>query len=565
MDIKIEMVNPDDNEQRISIKKQEPKPSAKAEREKKAIEKKHLSRLKREPKQVGVDNIGTIEPCIYARYKDGVFQAYDVAITLQRVTTYDKEKKEFVKHKETKKKSFNNWEDAIDFRDGVKVEKKKLKKIGKQMSGHYYTVAEVIDIFEDDLRKKGKDEDYIAEKIRYGEHAKKYFTQANGDRHLVAALEKGDIQDYLHFLRYNHKSSGELYAIKSLEKERAYIHQLWDFMLDRPVRYGITRNIADGAKLPEIEKDENGEPIESEYSARLLTYIQLEELIKEACKFDDPSFLFLVVFSLCQGLRRGEICGLKYGDIDFKKKRITIQHNRIQSVASGRNKVKKPKTNRIREIELHKIGYKTLMLYKEWQEAILGHSIDPEDFVLRYEVNLRYDYLPHTGKISRKWKETCDKINKEREKNKLEIIPYGRLHDGRHVYASLLLNGVKKEDGSIIRPASYIQIYESMGHKLPKQLQNTTTQVYRGDTGERFTVTAFWDELIDFDVLTEWNKYKQTRDNMSELQKAVYAERKRKRMEKAYREKMNAKKEPEEVIIEYTVDAPLSSFEEDDI
>lgn len=79
MDIKVEMVNPDENEYGISIKKQEPRPSAKAkaEREKKAIEKKHLSRLKRYPKPVGVDNIGTIEPCIYARYKDGVFQAYD--------------------------------------------------------------------------------------------------------------------------------------------------------------------------------------------------------------------------------------------------------------------------------------------------------------------------------------------------------------------------------------------------------------------------------------------------------------------------------------------------------
>lgn len=57
MDIKVEMVNPDENEHGISIKKQEPRPSAKAEREKKAIEKKHLSRLKRYPKPVGVDTI----------------------------------------------------------------------------------------------------------------------------------------------------------------------------------------------------------------------------------------------------------------------------------------------------------------------------------------------------------------------------------------------------------------------------------------------------------------------------------------------------------------------------
>ena len=79
----------------------------------------------------------------------------------------------------------------------------------------------------------------------------------------------------------------------------------------------------------------------------------------------------------------------------------------------------------------------TLKIYKEWQEAILGRPVALEDFVLQWEINLLQNYVCHTGKVSRKWKEIYHYLNKCRVKAKKEELPYGRIHDGRHTHVSL--------------------------------------------------------------------------------------------------------------------------------
>ena len=115
-------------------------------------------------------------------------------------------------------------------------------------------------------------------------------------------------------------------------------------------------------------------------------YKQLNELIVEACSLEDPTFLYLVVMSMTQGLRRGELCGLMWKDINWETKRVTICHNRVQLVTKGT--VKLPKREKVREIELHNAGYAVLKLYKEWQENILGRPVKPDAFVMQWEINL---------------------------------------------------------------------------------------------------------------------------------------------------------------------------------
>lgn len=511
------------------------------------------------PKGKGIVYAKTNERNISARFKDGKFQAYDVSITLGREPRYDSEIGMIVSHKQTIKRSFQKFEDAKIWRDKVKGDKAALREIGKSMPNHLFTINEVIELYEKYLKDSEKSEDYISDKHRYGKHSLKFFTKDNNNLNVVARIEKGDVENYLLFLKKEYK-----YSYKTLEKERAYIHSLWSYMLKWPNKFSVKINVADGAELPEPEKDENGNEIV--YRARDLNYKEVEELIKEACNIDDPSFLYLVVFSITQGLRRGELCGLKWGDIDFKKRIAIIQHNRVQTVTDGRDKEKRPKTGKIRKIELHKIGYETICLYKAWQEEKLGRAVKASDYVLQYEINLKYGYNPHTGKISRKWKETYGKINKERVKKGKPEIPYGRLHDGRHVYATLLMSGVKRDDGSIVYPASYIQVYDSMGHSLPRALANTTTTVYHEDSGERFTITHFWDELIQMSVKEEWERCNNQRleswDKMTDLQKDLFTTRKEKRFEKAYQERLK-NPPPPETEETYTEDGELTSFEED--
>ena len=66
-------------------------------------------------------------------------------------------------------------------------------------------------------------------------------------------------------------------------------------MLKDKVRYGVSENVVIGAEISAPQK---------EYKASALDYKQLNELIIEACSLEDPSFLYLVVMSMTQGLRR---------------------------------------------------------------------------------------------------------------------------------------------------------------------------------------------------------------------------------------------------------------------
>lgn len=69
-------------------------------------------------------------------------------------------------------------------------------------------------------------------------------------------------------------------------------------MLKDKVRYGVTENVVEGAEITAPDK---------QHQAATLNYKQLNELIYEATTMEDPSFLYLVVMSMTQGLRRGEL------------------------------------------------------------------------------------------------------------------------------------------------------------------------------------------------------------------------------------------------------------------
>lgn len=78
---------------------------------------------------------------------------------------------------------------------------------------------------------------------------------------------------------------------------------------------------------------------------------------------EDPSFPHLVVMFMTQGLRRGELCGLMWKDINRGTKRFTICHNCVQLVM--KDSVQLLKREKVQEIEFHNAGYITLKIYKE--------------------------------------------------------------------------------------------------------------------------------------------------------------------------------------------------------
>ena len=494
-----------------------------------------------EPKAKKKDVI-TYEPVekgIRRKLKNGKKFSYEVTVDFGRVEVYDEKQKKFRQKQDKQNKTFKTLEEARYWKNLMEVQKKKAKDKKTTFKNEGIRLVDVADEFLEMKRKqaeKGKIKDSYIEQLRIQtDHFKRFF---NGERTtLVRTIQTAQIEAYFEF------EEKQGISRKSIEKYKTHLKQIWAYMLKDKVKYGISENVVEGAEISAPKK---------EYKASALDYKQLNELIVEACSLEDPTFLYLVVMSMTQGLRRGELCGLMWKDINWETKRVTICHNRVQLVT--KDTVKLPKREKVREIELHNAGYAVLKLYKEWQENILGRPVKPDAFVMQWEINLLQDYVCHTGKVSRKWKEIYNFINKCREKAKKEKLPYGRIHDGRHTYITLLLHGIQKDDKSIIAPASFFQVYESAGHSLPKAMQNVSNTVYNEDKGDRWDITRFWNEAIYTDLADEWRCACEVRqfelEQMTELQKATKEAQKKQRLEKAKAERLKGNP-PEDILIEY--------------
>lgn len=496
-------------------------------------------RTEKKESKKGIVTYEHVDKGIRRKLKDGKHWSYEVTVDFGRKEVYDEKKKTFVKKQQKQVKSFQYLEEARKWQRQTELLKSDAKEKKTEVSKEGIRLVDVADEFFSVMKKKQEKgilkESYLEQLRIQTNHFKKFF---NGERTtFVKTIQTAQIEEYFEF------EENRGISRKSIAKYKTHLKQIWDYMLKDKVKYGISENVVIGAEISAPKK---------EYKAAALDYKQVNELIEEACTLEDPTFLYLVVMSMTQGLRRGELCGLMWKDINWETKRVTICHNRVQLVT--KDTVKLPKREKIREIELHNAGYSTLKLYKEWQESILGRSVEADEFVMQWEINLLQKYLCHTGKVSRKWKEIYAHINKCRVKAKKETLPYGRIHDGRHTYITLLLHGIEKEDKSIIAPASFFQVYESAGHSLPRAMQNMSNTVYSEDKGDRWDITRFWNEAIYTDIANSWRFACEVRkieeDLMTELEKANKSAQKQQRLEKAKKERLKGNP-PEDILIEY--------------
>lgn len=480
-----------------------------------------------------------VEKGIRRKLKNGKTFSYEVTIDFGRVEVYDEKKKKFVKKQDKRNKTFKTLAEARKYKHQMELKKAEAKDKKLEFKSTGVRLVDVADEFLAMKRKqaeKGKIKESYVEQLRIQtDHFKRFF---NGERTtFVKHIQTAQIEEYFEFEEKKGISR------KSIQKYKTHLKQIWTYMLKDKVKYGVSENVVIEAEISAPK---------TEYKASALDYKQLNLLIEEACAIEDPTFLYLVVMAMTQGLRRGELCGLMWKDINWETKRVTIRHNRVQLVT--KDTVKLPKREKVREIELHKAGYDTLKLYKEWQESILGEPVKPDAFVMQWEINLLQNYVCHTGKVSRKWKEIYANINKCRKKGKKEELPYGRIHDGRHTYITLLLHGIKKDDESIIAPASFFQVYESAGHSLPRAMQNVSNTVYNEQTGDRWDITRFWNEAIEIDVANAWRVACEIRqieeDMLTEVERATRQAQKQQRLEKAKKERLKGNP-PQDILVDW--------------
>ena len=151
---------------------------------------------------------------------------------------------------------------------------------------------------------------------------------------------------------------------------------------------------------------------------------QIKQLIDAA---KDTEMERVIDMELCLGLRRGELLGLWWQDIDWEKKQIHIVRNRV--VVNGKSVVKEPKTaNSVRTIDM------PVQLMQKLRKHRLNCKANQLRLGSAYEVN---DYIivhPDGKPIYPEYlSQMLTKLQKKAN------LPQCRFHDLRHLCATIML------------------------------------------------------------------------------------------------------------------------------
>lgn len=153
-----------------------------------------------------------------------------------------------------------------------------------------------------------------------------------------------------------------------------------------------------------------------------------EEQIKQLINAAKGTEMELVIdMELCLGLRRGELLGLWWQDIDWEKKQVRIIRNRV--VVNGKSVVKEPKTeNSVRVIDMPDQLVQKLKLH-QWacraNQLKLGKAYMESDYIVVHPDG-KPIYPEYLSQMLTKLQKKAD-------------LPQCRFHDLRHLCATIML------------------------------------------------------------------------------------------------------------------------------
>ena len=198
-----------------------------------------------------------------------------------------------------------------------------------------------------------------------------------------------------------------------------HIHAVLRMLLNQAVRWEwIPSNPAAKATPPRILKVELTVPKPRDL-----------KLILEDCEHDDPDLAYFLRLSAISGARRGEVCALRWSDIDFTRGVLTIS----RSIAGGRNSAlveKGTKTHAARKVSLDEETLRTLV---EHQHTCRGRAracdavLPPDAFVFSDAPDGATPWRP--DRVTRAFRRLADSLG----------ATHVRLHDLRHFAATQLL------------------------------------------------------------------------------------------------------------------------------
>lgn len=233
-----------------------------------------------------------------------------------------------------------------------------------------------------------------------------------------------------------------------------------------------------------------------------LSVDELKYLIGYMLKNENDSSVFVMIgLAALAGLRRGEICGLRWGDIDWDNGRIHIVRQRAQVRGSekgwiiltpkggnenGRTASERKERWAVMPGKLSEL----LRIAMRQQEAYSGRKVEDDDYVYRTKANLVEGYLTNPSRMSIAVNALQNRCDKMRARGDLEPLPRFRLHDLRHTHVSICLNhGVNP-----------FMVAASVGHVFSTKEMGVTGSVYWHDDGNREEMAECLDKLIDVEI-----------------------------------------------------------------
>jgi integrase len=184
------------------------------------------------------------------------------------------------------------------------------------------------------------------------------------------------------------------------------VHRVLSVALTDAVRLGLLfRNVTSAVKPPRAER----------FEARALGWDQVPMLLS---RVPDDQFRTVFLLALQTGLRRSELAGLQWSDVDLDSGALSVRHSLVK-LPSGSLDLGPPKSGRARVVDLP------------------GDSVDAlRDFLDARDVESAFVFCYRDGRpldpnlLSRVFRRTAD----------LAGFPGLRLHDLRHTHATLLLS-----------------------------------------------------------------------------------------------------------------------------
>jgi integrase len=170
--------------------------------------------------------------------------------------------------------------------------------------------------------------------------------------------------------------------------------------LNDGVKFGkVTRNVAEGVDLPRYEKPE----------LEAWTNEQLQQFLRHSALTND--YLLPIWYLLGTApLRRGEVCGLRWNDIDFLEGVLTVRRTRLEVQGEIFEDTPKSKTSR-RRVAIDSQAVIALAKFRNAQEQAAqaiggwnsdyvltdldGQLIDPESLTRRFHAASKRAGVPH--------------------------------------------------------------------------------------------------------------------------------------------------------------------------